>query len=83
MEKEVFDLEQENLTTTYNKLLEMKKDIEEQIAALDEKASDENSHTVGHQMLSQGFGTWENRPHCPSRRCCLSQCGVIRAVPFR
>ncbi len=43
MEKEVFDLEQENLTTTYNKLLEMKKDIEEQIAALDEKASDEKN----------------------------------------
>ena len=29
MEKEVFDLEQKHLDKTYNKLLEMKKEIEE------------------------------------------------------
>ncbi len=43
MEKEVFDLEQKHLDKTYNKLLEMKKEIEEQISALDEKASDEKN----------------------------------------
>ncbi len=43
MEKEVFDQEQKHLTTTYNKLLQMKKELEDQIAALDEKASDEKN----------------------------------------
>ncbi|MCR5102709.1 MAG: UvrD-helicase domain-containing protein [Butyrivibrio sp.] len=43
MEKEEFDLEQNHLTKTYNKLLEMKKELEEQIVALDEKASDEKN----------------------------------------
>ena len=43
MEKEEFNLEQDHLTTTYNKLLDMKKELEDQIAALDEKASDEKN----------------------------------------
>ncbi|MCR4902836.1 MAG: UvrD-helicase domain-containing protein [Butyrivibrio sp.] len=43
MENEIFDLEQKHLTDTYNKLLEMKKDLENQIADLDQKASDEKN----------------------------------------
>ena len=43
MNKEEFNLEQDHLTTTYNKLLAMKKELEDQIAALDEKASDEKN----------------------------------------
>ncbi|MCR5670881.1 MAG: AAA family ATPase [Butyrivibrio sp.] len=43
MEKKEFDKEQQHLTKTYNKLLEMKKDLEGQIAALDEKALDDKN----------------------------------------
>ncbi len=43
MEKEIFDKEQEHLTRTYNKLLNMKKELESQISALDEKATDEKN----------------------------------------
>ncbi len=43
MEKEIFDFEQDHLTETYNKLLAIKKDLEEKIQALDEKASDEKN----------------------------------------
>ncbi|SFD05466.1 HelD family protein [Butyrivibrio sp. YAB3001] len=43
MDKEIFNNEQEHLTRTYNKLLEMKKELEEQISALDEKALDDKN----------------------------------------
>lgn len=43
MEKEIFDKEQQHLTKTYDKLLEMKKDLESQILSLDEKAADEKN----------------------------------------
>ena len=43
MEKEVFDLEQQHLTEIYNKLLDMKKELEDQVAALDVKAADEKN----------------------------------------
>ena len=43
MEKEIFNLEQEHLTKTYDKLLKMKEDIEAQIKALDEKAVDDKN----------------------------------------
>ncbi len=43
MEKEIFTKEQEHLTKTYNKLLDMKKDIEEQIVELNEKATDDKN----------------------------------------
>ena len=43
MEKEVLKKEQEHLTKTYNKLLDMKKDIEEQIVELNEKATDDKN----------------------------------------
>ncbi|WP_035777322.1 HelD family protein [Butyrivibrio sp. AE3004] len=43
MEKEIFDIEQNHLTETYNKLLAMKEDLENQIAALDEKALDDKN----------------------------------------
>ena len=43
MEKEIFDSEQMHLTKTYNKLLDMKKDLESQIMDLDAKATDEKN----------------------------------------
>jgi DNA helicase-2/ATP-dependent DNA helicase PcrA len=43
MDKKEFDLEQKHLTKIYDKLLEMKNELEDQIAALDEKASDEKN----------------------------------------
>lgn len=43
MEKEVFDLEQQHLTEIYNKLLDMKKELEDQVADLDVKAADEKN----------------------------------------
>ena len=43
MEKNTFDLEQEHLTSIYNKLLEMKKKLQQQISELDEKASEEKN----------------------------------------
>ena len=43
MEKEIFNQEQSHLTKTYNKLLEMEKDLEEQIASLNEKAMDDKN----------------------------------------
>jgi DNA helicase-2/ATP-dependent DNA helicase PcrA len=43
MEKEIFDKEQEHLTKTYDKLLEMKNKLEDQITALDEKALDDKN----------------------------------------
>ena len=43
MEKEIFKAEQEHLTATYNKLLEIKENIEKQIADLNEKAVDDKN----------------------------------------
>ena len=43
MEKEVLNKEQEHLTKTYNKLLDMKKDLQGQIDALNEKAVDDKN----------------------------------------
>ncbi len=43
MEKEIFNQEQSHLTKTYDKLLEMKKDLEDQIASLNEKAMDDKN----------------------------------------
>ncbi len=43
MENKEFEREQEHLTRTYNKLLEKEKELEEQIAALDEKAIDDKN----------------------------------------
>ncbi len=43
MEKEIFNQEQKHLSTIYKKLLDMKKELESQIAELDEKASDEKN----------------------------------------
>ncbi len=43
MNNEELNLEQQHLTATYNKLLDMKKDLEDQIAALDEKAMEEKN----------------------------------------
>ncbi len=43
MDKEIFDKEQEHLTKTYKKLLEMKDSLEADIAALDEKAVDDKN----------------------------------------
>ena len=43
MEQEIFDNEQKHLTKTYNKLLDMKKDLESQIMNLDAKATDEKN----------------------------------------
>ncbi len=43
MEKEIFNKEQEHLTKVYNKLLDMKKDLEDQISALDAKAVDDKN----------------------------------------
>ncbi|WP_044932065.1 HelD family protein [Butyrivibrio sp. AC2005] len=43
MEKEIFNQEQEHLTKTYDKLLDMKKELEDQIHALDEKALDDKN----------------------------------------
>ena len=43
MEKEILIKEQEHLTLVYDKLLEMKKKLEDQIAALDEKAVDDKN----------------------------------------
>ncbi len=43
MGKEIFEKEQTHLTTTYNKLLGIKKDLEEQISALNEKAVEDKN----------------------------------------
>ena len=43
MGKEIFENEQAHLTKTYNKLLDIKKKLEEQIAALNEKAVDDKN----------------------------------------
>ncbi len=43
MDKKIFEQEQAHLTKIYNKLLEIKNNLEDQIAALDEKASDEKN----------------------------------------
>ena len=43
MNNEEFNLEQEHLTATYNKLLNMKKDLEDKIVSLDEKAMEEKN----------------------------------------
>ena len=43
MNNEEFNLEQEHLTATYNKLLNMKKDLEDKIISLDEKAMEEKN----------------------------------------
>ena len=43
MEKEIFDQEQNHLSKTYDKLLEMKKDLESQISDLDAKALDDKN----------------------------------------
>ncbi|MBO4456201.1 MAG: UvrD-helicase domain-containing protein [Butyrivibrio sp.] len=43
MGKEIFENEQTHLTETYNKLLDIKKNLEEQIAALNEKAVDDKN----------------------------------------
>ena len=43
MEKEVFEKEQKHLAQTYNKLTEMKNNLERQIADLDEKAIDDKN----------------------------------------
>ncbi|WP_026518167.1 HelD family protein [Butyrivibrio sp. MC2021] len=43
MEKEVFDKEQTHLTGTYNKLLNIEKNLKEQISALNEKAVDDKN----------------------------------------
>ncbi len=43
MNNEEFNLEQEHLTATYNKLLNMKKDLEDKIVFLDEKAMEEKN----------------------------------------
>ncbi len=43
MEKEIFNEEQQHLSEIYNKLLEMKNDLESQIKKLDEKATDEKN----------------------------------------
>ena len=43
MEKDIFNKEQEHLTKVYGKLLDMKKKLEDQIAALDEKAVDDKN----------------------------------------
>lgn len=43
MEKEIFDKEQQHLTSVYDKLLAMKKDLNSQISALDEKAIDDKN----------------------------------------
>ena len=43
MNKEELNLEQEHLTATYNKLLDMKKDLEDKIVSLDEKAMEEKN----------------------------------------
>ncbi len=43
MEKEIFDQEQKHLSKTYDKLLEMKKELEAQIKALNEKAVDDKN----------------------------------------
>ena len=43
MEKEVFEKEQAHLTKTYNKLLNIEKDLKEQISALNEKAVDDKN----------------------------------------
>lgn len=43
MEKEIFNEEQNHLTSTYNKLLKMKEELEEQISDLNEKAVDDKN----------------------------------------
>ena len=43
MEKEVLSNEQEHLTKTYNKLLDIKKELQDQIDALNEKAVDDKN----------------------------------------
>lgn len=43
MEKEIFDKEQSHLTNTYDKLLKMKQELEEQISDLNEKAVDDKN----------------------------------------
>lgn len=43
MNKEELKLEQEHLTNTYNKLLDMRKDLEDKIVSLDEKAMEEKN----------------------------------------
>ncbi len=43
MEKDIFNQEQEHLSKTYDKLVEMNNDIEAQIVALDEKALDDKN----------------------------------------
>ncbi len=43
MEKEVFNEEQKHLTKTYDKLLNIKKELESQISALNEKAVDDKN----------------------------------------
>ena len=43
MNKEELKLEQDQLTSTYNKLLDMRKDLEDKIVSLDEKAMEEKN----------------------------------------
>ncbi len=43
MDKEIFEKEQAHLTETYNKLIDMKKDLESRIATLNEKAVDDKN----------------------------------------
>ena len=43
MEKDVLNKEQEHLTKTYNKLLDMKNKLQEQIDSLNEKAVDDKT----------------------------------------
>ncbi|MBO5620658.1 MAG: hypothetical protein J5959_03410, partial [Butyrivibrio sp.] len=43
MNNDELNLEQEHLTHTYNKLLDMKKDLEDKIVSLDEKAMEEKN----------------------------------------
>ncbi|MBO6197063.1 MAG: helicase, partial [Butyrivibrio sp.] len=43
MNKEELKLEQDHLTSTYNKLLDMRKDLEDKIVSLDEKAMEEKN----------------------------------------
>ena len=46
MGNEIFENEQAHLTKTYNKLLDIKKNLEEQIAALNEKAVEDKNDTL-------------------------------------
>ena len=73
MNKEELKLEQDHLTSTYNKLLDMRKDLEDKIVSLDEKAmEDMGTFKVGREYMDDN-GHMNNIKYLEHVEACIPE----------